>query len=73
MAKEILGVRLATIHNLHFMLQLMREIQEAILRGDFTALKEEFLASYEVVEYKARMRNREAWLARLRREPQRKS
>jgi len=66
MAKEILGVRLATIHNLHFMLNLMREIREAILRGDFEALKEEFLASYEVVDCEARMRNREAWLARLR-------
>ena len=66
MAKEILGVRLATIHNLHFMLKLMREIREAIVRGDFVTLKEEFLASYEVVEYEARMRNKERWLARLR-------
>ncbi len=66
MAKEILGVRLATVHNLHFMFNLMREIREAILLGDFVALKEEFLASYEVVDYEARMRNRERWLARLR-------
>ncbi len=66
MAKEILGVRLATIHNLHFMFKLMREIREAILLGDFMALKGEFLASYEVVDYEARMRNRESWLARLR-------
>lgn len=66
MAKEILGVCLATVHNLHFLLNLMREIREAILRGDFVALKEEFLASYEVVDYEARVRNREAWLARLR-------
>lgn len=66
MAKEILGVRLATIHNLHFMLNLMREIREVISKGDFMALKEEFLASYEVVDYEARIRNREAWLARLR-------
>lgn len=66
MAKEILGVRLATLHNLHFMLNLMREIREAISGGDFLAFKEEFLASYEVVEYEARMRNKERWLARLR-------
>ncbi len=66
MAKEILGVSLATIHNLHFMLNLMREIREAISKGDFMALKEEFLASYEVVDYEARIRNREAWRARLR-------
>jgi queuine/archaeosine tRNA-ribosyltransferase len=48
------------------MLNLMREIREAVLRGDLVARKEEFLASYEVVEYEARMRDREAWLARLR-------
>lgn len=66
MAKEILGVRLATVHNLHFMLNLMGEIREAISRGDFLALKEEFLASYKVVNYEARLKNRGAWLARLR-------
>jgi queuine tRNA-ribosyltransferase len=66
MAKEILGLRLATIHNLHFMLQLMGQIREAILEGRFAALKEGFLASYRAVDYEARVRNREARLARLK-------
>lgn len=35
---EILGVRLATLHNLHFYLQLMRQIREAIAAGGFAAL-----------------------------------
>jgi len=35
---EILGVRLATIHNLHFYLQLMRRIRQAIAEGQFAEL-----------------------------------
>ena len=34
---EILGARLATIHNLHYYLALMREIRAAIEAGDFDA------------------------------------
>ena len=49
-AKEILGLRLATLHNLHFMLNLMRQIRQSILDGTFTAFKEEFLAGYEARE-----------------------
>lgn len=33
--KEILGHRLLTIHNLHFLLNLMREIKEAIRKNEF--------------------------------------
>lgn len=33
--KEILGHRLLTIHNLHFLLNLMREIKEAIKKNEF--------------------------------------
>jgi queuine tRNA-ribosyltransferase len=35
---EILGARLNTIHNLHFYLQLMRDVRSAIERGEFAAL-----------------------------------
>ncbi len=66
MAKEILGLRLATLHNLHFMLNLMRQIREAILAGTFAALKEEFLANYEIVPHEARQRNRGARKQRSR-------
>ncbi|MGA2563825.1 MAG: tRNA guanosine(34) transglycosylase Tgt [Steroidobacteraceae bacterium] len=43
--KEILGVRLATVHNLHFYLELMRSIREAIARGQFAALAQRILAT----------------------------
>ena len=35
---EILGVRLATLHNLHFYLQLMRQIRATIAAGQFAQL-----------------------------------
>ena len=49
-AREILGLRLTTLHNLHFMLNLMRRIRQSILDGTFAAFKEDFLASYEARE-----------------------
>jgi len=66
MAKEILGFRLATLHNLHFMLNLLREIREAILTDTFSALKKEFLANYEIVPHEIRQRNRETRSRRQR-------
>ena len=42
---EILGVRLSTLHNLHFYLQLMREIRAAIAEGRFAALAARVLAT----------------------------
>ena len=63
--KEILGPRLATVHNLHFMLSLMREIREAIGEGRFPHLKEQFLATYQVADYQAGKRDRKAWLSKL--------
>jgi queuine tRNA-ribosyltransferase len=45
-AKEILGLRLTTVHNLYFVLDLMRQIRASILDGTFAAFKDEFLADY---------------------------
>jgi len=36
-ANEMLGAQLATLHNLHFYLQLMRDMRAAIVRGDFAS------------------------------------
>jgi len=66
MAKEILGLRLATLHNLHFMLSLTDEIREAVLQDRFPELKEQFLSSYKAVDYEVPMRDRQVWLNRLR-------
>jgi queuine tRNA-ribosyltransferase len=48
-AKEITGLRLATLHNLHFILETMRRIRQSILDGTFGDYKTEFLASYQAV------------------------
>ncbi len=45
-AEEILGQRLATYHNLHFLLKLMDDSREAIMKGKFKEFKEEFIGNY---------------------------
>lgn len=42
LANEILGAYLLTLHNLHLMLTVAREIREAILAGRFAAYREAF-------------------------------
>jgi queuine tRNA-ribosyltransferase/7-cyano-7-deazaguanine tRNA-ribosyltransferase len=44
-AKEILAMRLATIHNLYFLESLMRQIRAAIEEGHFAELKGEWLSA----------------------------
>jgi queuine tRNA-ribosyltransferase len=41
---EILGVRLGTVHNLHFYLELMRQVRAAIAAGSFAALAARIMA-----------------------------
>jgi len=43
---EILGGHLASIHNLHFITQLVAGVRKAILEDRYIAFKEEFLSSY---------------------------
>ena len=45
-AEEILGLRLITLHNLHFYLELMREARNAIENGDFEKFRSNFVAEY---------------------------
>lgn len=48
-ANEILGHHLTTLHNVHFMLTLMRRIRQSILDGNFAAYRRDFLAGYQPV------------------------
>lgn len=45
-AEEILGLRLVSLHNVHFYLELMHKIREAIARDRFAEFKKEFLSKY---------------------------
>ena len=46
-AGEILGLRLITLHNLHFYIHLLRNARSAILNGSFPQFKAQFLATYQ--------------------------
>ncbi|MBR0459658.1 MAG: tRNA guanosine(34) transglycosylase Tgt [Victivallales bacterium] len=45
-AGEILGARLMTIHNLHFFLNMMRQIREALQEGTFSTLARQIIEAY---------------------------
>jgi queuine tRNA-ribosyltransferase len=45
-AEEILGLRLATIHNLFFYMELLKEARKTILDGSFSQWKNHFLKEY---------------------------
>jgi queuine tRNA-ribosyltransferase len=46
-AEEILGLRLITLHNLHFYLNLMRHARAAIENGTFNEFRFNFVANYK--------------------------
>jgi queuine tRNA-ribosyltransferase len=43
---EILGLRLVSIHNSHFYLQVMEEIRTHLVNGTFAEYRKEFIANY---------------------------
>lgn len=49
-ANEILGARLLTIHNLHFLLRLMENIREAIKEDRLLEFRKEFYKKYYGIE-----------------------
>ena len=49
-AEEILGLRLITLHNLHFYLDLMRQARAKIDNGAFDEYRREFVSNYETRE-----------------------
>lgn len=46
-AQEMLGARLASIHNLYFIVSLVKNIRQAMLEGRYGEFKEEFLRVYQ--------------------------
>jgi queuine tRNA-ribosyltransferase len=47
-AEEILGLRLLSLHNLHFYLNLMKRARSAIESGSFAEFRKRFLSGYQV-------------------------
>ena len=46
LADEILGLRLLSLHNVHFLVSLMAQARNAIVSGDFDAWSRDWLARY---------------------------
>src|SRR5438093_2914388 len=46
-AEEILGLRLITLHNLHFYLNLMKQARTEIQKGTFDQFRKAFVAEYK--------------------------
>jgi len=45
---EMLGLRLVSLHNIHFYLELMRKVREAISQDRFPEFKKDFLHNYKI-------------------------
>ncbi len=59
---ELLAYRLATIHNLRFMNNLMSKIRDAIINGTFDSFRDSFLAGYQPADEKVSLAQRQKWL-----------
>jgi len=61
--EELLAYRLATIHNLSFMNNLMNRMRDAIINGTFNTFRDSFLSNYRATDDKLRLAQREKRLA----------
>ena len=61
-AKELLGPRLASIHNLRFIIRLMDDMRQAITEARFDRFREEFNAVYVPTNEAARQEQKIKWL-----------
>ena len=61
-AKELLGLRLASLHNLRFVLRLMERMRHAVLEGRFEDFARSFLETYTPTSEAARLSQKEGWM-----------
>jgi len=61
--EELLAYRLATIHNLRFVLRLIQKIHDAIRSGNFIDFKNDFLGHYQVSNEEVRLAQKRMWLS----------
>lgn len=60
--QELLAYRLATIHNLSFIDNLMKKIRDAIINGTFNTFRDSFLANYQPTDEELRLAQKQKWL-----------
>ncbi|MEE8420977.1 MAG: tRNA guanosine(34) transglycosylase Tgt, partial [Dehalococcoidales bacterium] len=61
-SQELLGLRLATVHNLTFMADLIKKIRKAVRDGTFHQFKDFFLATYQPTDEPVRLEQKQRWL-----------
>ncbi|MBE0479596.1 MAG: tRNA guanosine(34) transglycosylase Tgt [Dehalococcoidia bacterium] len=61
-ARELLAYRLATIHNIRYIVRLMAKTRKAIQDGAYGDFKKEFLAGYEPTDPGIRAEQKRKWL-----------
>ncbi len=61
-SEELLALRLASIHNLRFVSNLIRKIRDAILADSFDSFRRDFLANYKTTDERARVDQKRRWL-----------
>jgi len=61
-AQELLAYRLATIHNLRFMVRLMQDIRTAILSGAFDSFRQQFMSDYRITDEEVRIAQKQKWI-----------
>ena len=61
-AKELLAYRLASIHNLRFVMRLMEQSRRAIRDGAFGEFRESFIGGYRVTNEEVRRLQKDKWL-----------
>lgn len=61
-SKELLAYRLATIHNLYFLSDLILKIRKAISDGSFSSFMADFLKDYRATDEQTRRDQKQKWL-----------
>jgi queuine tRNA-ribosyltransferase len=61
-SQELLAYRLATVHNVRFIMRLMGQIRSSILEGTFNSFRKDFIKNYEPTDAETRAEQKKKWL-----------
>ncbi|MFN8556938.1 MAG: tRNA guanosine(34) transglycosylase Tgt, partial [Dehalococcoidia bacterium] len=64
MAGELLGHRLASLHNIRFLVRLMERARAAIIAGAYDAFAADFLGRYRTTDERTRLQQKARWQER---------
>ena len=67
--EELLGYRLASIHNIRYLIRLTERMRASITAGTFTDFRDEFLANYRPADDVTRTEQKAKWLKQSGFEP----